>query len=92
MQHRPFFLAYRAHRGTIFVLMFGLPPCMKLRNIDGFVKSRHPGENRDPVFCKYLKFLDTYFRGHDDFAGFSTFYESVNIYLLWQLTDKYKTC
>ena len=40
------------------------------KKLDGFVKSRHPSENRDPLLCKYLKFLDTCFRRYDDFIAF----------------------
>ncbi len=42
------------------------------------VKSRHPGENRFPVFCKHIKLLDTGFRRYDDLVEFGTFYECVS--------------
>jgi len=47
-------------------------------NIDGFVKSRHSGENWNPETLQ-LKKLDSGFRRNDKKWCFSTFYEFINI-------------
>jgi hypothetical protein len=49
------------------------------QNLDEVVKSRHTGENRCPVLCNYLKFLDTGFRRYDNFVEFPTFYGTINL-------------
>jgi len=48
-------------------------------NVDEVVKSRHPGENRGPVLCPLMIFLDTGFCRYDDFVEFSTFYEAIKV-------------
>jgi hypothetical protein len=40
-------------------------PFLRASNLDGFVKSRHPGESRGPVLLNHLIFLDTGFRRYD---------------------------
>jgi hypothetical protein len=48
------------------------------RLIDGFAKSRHPGENRGPETSYDPKSLDSGFRQNDGKRRFLAFYETNN--------------
>jgi len=52
---------------------------VKELNLDGLVKSRHPGESGVQVSHKCLKTLDSGFRRNDGKWYFSTFYEGINL-------------